>query len=313
MVSFYFKEVKKDEEDYNNDEKNEHYAIEFLHKSLMEYMVASYIYDYLDEKFLDKSSKTNEYYINNGKDSLEILWFLFHQKIISDEIANNLIEIIKEKNQDTKDEMAKRFDKFLPYLIEKNFLYESNIENNEPIQKAKNTFYGFWQVMCNLDDKNHMPEDKDLKQKLFGEFISNYINSFNLSNMDLSKIFVHNVTLHNFNLNSSLKINFKGTFLSNLNILTAYDKYFTNINEAHSISNLKINSIFFRAVTFSNKHIFSSIFRNCEFENVIFDCEFIHNNIFIDCTFENCKNIDFKKLNKSDTIFINCTSNSKRI
>ena len=47
------KEVKKDEDDFNPEEKNEQYAIEFLHKSLMEYMVASYIYDYLDENFLE--------------------------------------------------------------------------------------------------------------------------------------------------------------------------------------------------------------------------------------------------------------------
>ena len=311
MVSFYFKEVKKDEDDYVNDEKNEHYAIEFLHKSLMEYMVASYIYDYVIDYFLETKKSSGKYLIDNGTDALKELWYLFHQKIISGEITNNLIEIIKENDQNIKDKLAKRFDEFLPYLIEKEFLYESNIGNNKPIQKAKNTFYGFWQIICTLDNKNHMPEDKDLKQKLVSEFISKYINDFDLSNMDLSETVIHNINLHNFN--SDLRINFKSTFLASLTIWTGTDveKYFVNINEAYSISNLKIKGISFNKVTFSNQHLFSSIFRYCEFENVIFDCELIHNNIFSDCTFKNCKNMDFKKLKKSDNIFIKCTNNGK--
>jgi len=190
MVSFYFKEVKKDEEDINPKEKNEQYAIEFLHKSLMEYMVASYIYDYLDENFLETKRSSGKYIIDDGKDALKELWYLFHQKHLSDEVTNNLIEIIKEKEQSTNDELAKRFDVFLAYLIEKDFLYESNIGNNNPIGKANNTFYGFWQVMCNLDDKNHMPRDKNLKNEIFNQFIKNFIANFNLINMDLSNLFI---------------------------------------------------------------------------------------------------------------------------
>ena len=311
MVSFYFKEVKKDEEDYVNDEKNEHYAIEFLHKSLMEYMVASYIYDYLDEKFLDKSRKTNEYYIDSGKDTLAILWYLFHQKIISGEITNNLIEIIKENNQDTKDEMAKRFDEFLPYLIEKEFLYESNIGNNEPIQKAKNTFYGFWQLMCNLDNKNHMPEDKNLKQKLFSEFISKYINDFDLSNMDLSELFVHNLNLFNFNFNSAFKINFKGAGLFDLDIWTETSQ-FINVNEANRLGGIKIYNVCWDDIVFSNE-IYDSIFKDCQFNNVTFNCEFIYHNIFRNCSFTNCKNMNFKNIKKNKNIFINCTNDDKEM
>lgn len=169
MVSFYFKEVKKDEEDYNPEEKNEHYAIEFLHKSLMEYMVASYIYDDLIECFLETKRSSGKYIINDVNEALKELWYLFHQKRISNEVRNNLIEIIKEKEQNINDELAERFDVFLPYLIQKDFLYESKIGNNNPIEKAQNTFYGFWQVMCNLDDKNHMPEEQALKNKLFSQ------------------------------------------------------------------------------------------------------------------------------------------------
>lgn len=316
MVSFYFKEVKKDEEDYNPEEKNEHYAIEFLHKSLMEYMVASYIYDDLIDCFLETKRSSGKYIIDDGKDALEILWYLFHQKRISDEITTNLIEILQENPQDTKDELAKRFDKFLPYLIEKDFLYKSDIENNKPIQKAKNTFYGFWQVMCNLDDKNHMPKEKALKQKLFNEFIFDNINEFNLIHMNLSNIYIFDIRLFAFKeiffYRYSFKINLNNTDLSNVKI-RGNNTDFININEALEIYSAKISNINFHNVNFFAKTT-DSIFSNCEFKNVIFekDVDSIEQNLFINCTFEDCKNIDFEQLETFNT-FLNSTNNGKII
>lgn len=313
MVSFYFKEVKKDEEDFNPEEKNEHYAIEFLHKSLMEYMVASYIYDYLDEKFLDKSSKTKRYHIDSGEEALEKLWYLFHQKQISNEVTDNLIEIIKEKDQSTNDELAKRFDVFLPYLIEKDFLYESTIGNNNPINKAKNTFFGFWQVMCNLDDKNHIPEDEGLKQKIFNQFIKTNIQSFNLINMDLSNLYIFQINLYfieNFGL--FFKINLKNVELIYVNVW-AEKKQYIKINEAQGLSSVRIENIYFEDITFLTETISDSIFKDCDFINVRFKNPNLYRNIFQNCTFVNCKEIDFKELKKLDNHFINCTNDDKNL
>lgn len=313
MVSFYFKEVKKDEEDFNPEEKNEHYAIEFLHKSLMEYMVASYIYDYLDEKFLDKSSRTQKYHIDSGEGALKELWHLFHQKRISDEVTNNLIEIIKEKEQSTNDELVKRFDTFLPYLIKKDFLYESIIGNNNPIGKAKNTFYGFWQVMCNLDDKNHMPRDKNLKGEIFNQFIKTYITDFNLINMDLSNLFIFHTNIYFIKgMGLFCGINLKDVELIYINIFSQ-EKQFININEARIVSNVRIENIYFEDIIFSSEMINNSIFKDCDFINVKFGNSILYENIFQNCTFENCNDIDFYKLKRNNNHFINYTNDDEEI
>lgn len=308
MVSFYFKEVKKDEEDFNPEEKNEHYAIEFLHKSLMEYMVALYIYDYLIDCFLETKRSSGKYIIDNGNEALKELWHLFHQKQISNEVTNNLIEIIKEKEQSTNEELAKRFDTFLPYLIEKDFLYESNIGNNNPIGKAKNTFYGFWQIMCNLDDKNHIPENIKLKKKLFDQFIKDEISQFNLTNMDLSKIFISNGNLY---LTDSARINLRDTHLIYINIW-AIKKQCLNLHETAKISSIRIENIYFENIAFYTKNISESIFQNCEFINVKFKKLSLYENIFQNCIFTNCKEIDFEKL-KEENYFINCTNDNEKI
>ena len=313
MVSFYFKEVKKDEDDFNPEEKNEHYAIEFLHKSLMEYMVASYIYDYLKDNFLETKRSSGKYIIDDGKEALKELWYLFHQKHLSDEVTNNLIEIIKEKEQNINDELAKRFDIFLPYFIEKDFLYESNIGNNNPINKAKNTFYGFWQVVCNLDDKNHIPKDKNLKQRLSSQFIKDNICGFNLINMDLSDIVVANNNLYFIqNINPFFRINLKNVELIFVNIWSE-EKQYININEAKTISSVVIENIYFDDITFFTERISTSIFKGCKFINVKFEKSIVFRNIFQDCIFENCKQIDFNKLKKNNHYFINCTNDGKEI
>lgn len=306
MVSFYFKEVKKDEEDFNPEEKNEHYAIEFLHKSLMEYMVASYIYDYLKDNFLETKRSSGKYIIDDGKDALEELWYLFHQKQISNEVINNLVEIIEENNQDINDEMAKRFDKFLPYLIEKDFLLKSDIEDNNPIKKAKNTFYGFWEVLTSLDNKNHMPEDKNLKQKLFNEFVSkNRIKS----NLDLSNIHISDKTLYLLN---SCKIDFNNTFLIRVNILSniefTYDVYLENLE---FIFNSTIHDITFYKLEFMTG--ISLILERCVFDNIDFGNYLRSQIIFKFCTFINCKNIDIEEMNKNDSLFIHCTKDGEKI
>jgi len=317
MVSFYFKEVKKDEDDFNPEEKNEQYAIEFLHKSLMEYMVASYIYDYFKDNFLETKRSSGKYIIDDGKEALKELWYLFHQKRISYEVTNNLIEIIKEKEQITNAELAKRFDVFLPYLIEKDFLYESTIGNNNPINKAKNTFYGFWQVICNLDDKNHMPEDEGLKYKIFEQFILDNVSEFNLINMDLSNMDIGNIIY--FATSNGFQINFSGVDLVTSLLIGRNNDFHDifisdeviNLNEAKTIFHTKILDTTFNDCSFTNVVLKMSHFRKCIFEKVYFK-NYCIDVVFQDCIFKNCDEIDFDKL-KENNHFINCTNDGEKI
>jgi hypothetical protein len=103
MVSFYFKEVKNDNNDIQDMQyRNEDYAIEFLHKSLMEYMVSLYIYESIKKSFL-KKDEDEEYIICENKNALENLWNVSYKKEITHEIQNNIEEqSYMKKNQTVK-------------------------------------------------------------------------------------------------------------------------------------------------------------------------------------------------------------------
>jgi len=312
MVSFYFKEVHKDENDDNTQERNEHYAIEFLHKSLMEYMVSTYIYDTLKEEFLETKRKTGKYVIESGKDALEILWKLFHKKEISAEIQQNLVYIIEEDVQNDRDGLAKRLDEFLPYLVAKDFLYFSAVEDDNPMQKANNTFYGFWNVLSSLDNKNHMPKDLSIKQKLFNK-ISLYTNypHFDVSNIDVSNLRIYNMILEN-----NLKhMNFEDAKLVNVSILNIISGILRNSNlyKVDKISYSFIAGVKFKNCKFEDVDLFNTTMEECKFENVIFDFFFIGRNVFGNCTFINCPEINFEELKEQNVVFINCTNDGEKI
>jgi len=316
MVSFYFKESKKHQNDDENiDDRNEKYAIEFLHKSLMEYMVASYIYDEIKREFLKTTQDRRKevYVIDKGEEALEILWRLFYNKQISIEIIKNLIAIIEEECQEDKDKLAQRFDEFLPYLIEKDFLYENKIDELNPIKKSENTFYGFWNILSYLDDKNHMPTDLDLKQKLF-----NIINIFsnreglNLSNCDFS-----NLNLLNLVIKKELEtIDFTNARLFNTQIfnLTYPQNVINNtLLTVHNISFVKLYKIGFKDAIFNVKIMNDVNFVFCYFDNIQNDLNIESTVLFKNCEFVNCPNINFKELKKQGAIFINCTNDGEEI
>jgi uncharacterized protein YjbI with pentapeptide repeats len=314
MISFYFKEIKKDEDDEGIEERSEKYAIEFLHKSLMEYMVALNAYDIIFDEFLETKRKTGKYVIDDGKKALEKLWVLFNKKSISYEVISNLENIIKEnENQAEKDELAKRFDKFLPYFVEKDFLYEYSIDNNSyPSGKMKSVLIGFWIVFSNLNNKNHMSDNLKIKERLIDKLrlLSNY-SYINLDYSDLSNLNL-DYTVFSRNLNT---INFRNSNAHRMNIYNfSYDSKEkhknTNLNEMKYMSKCYIEGVDFKDCEFKIEDIHDTEFDLCDFINVSFNTSFYGNCIFRNCIFRNCLNIDFEKLRVD---FINCTNNEESI
>lgn len=166
LISFYFQEVNKNSKDDVEDSNN--YAIEFLHKSLQEYLVAEKIYDEV-LRFVDKDRK-EKYSIKDYKEVLKIIWELFSSEAISQEIQNYLLEIIKNGNQEQNIELAKRMASFLDNLFEKDFIYQYNLDTDINImQKSLDVFSAYWIVLSNLDAKENFI--KENYKKKFDDFI----------------------------------------------------------------------------------------------------------------------------------------------
>ena len=300
LISFYFQEVKKDGDDDHADDDNNNYAIEFLHKSLQEYLVAEKIFDEIFR--LTEKDRKGKYFITDYTDVLKIIWELFSHKKISEEIKTYLIEILKNhENKEELNELAKRLSSFLVELFEKDFIYSFNLsEDTNPMQKSLNTFYGYWIILSNLGgNENYI--HTDFKNK-FAKYLidinmplhivdkgtySLETDGFNLSYQKLneiwlSKIDLDNSNLCNINLESSI-VNFS-TFNSS-NIQKSNFKNCSLYNaEMHgsNLSNSDFTNANLRFVNFAHTNL-----TNVNFTNVILDNAFLQNVILTDTIFNN--------------------------
>ncbi len=139
MVSFYFKETTKNYKDDNRENKG-NYAVEFLHKSLQEYMTAEKIWREVQE-------------LSNKKDSFfKEVFELFAPKLLSPEVARDLIDIIQQADETLKQVVAKKFQRFFPELLKHDFLYKYEYHPGpatmvSPTEQSRHVFYGFWTIL----------------------------------------------------------------------------------------------------------------------------------------------------------------------
>ncbi len=293
LISFYFQEVNKNSEDDGEDSNN--YAIEFLHKSLQEYLVAEKIYDEV-LRLISKDKK--KYFIKDYKGVLEIVWELFSSKTISIEIQNYLIEIIKNGNQEQNIELAKRMASFLGELFEKDFIYQYNLDTDINImQKTFDVFYGYWIVLINLGLNENFINEKFSEK--YNKYII-YLMKDNLESMGMGTI-----------IRNSYHLNFNCQMISN-----AYwvGSFFQNIN----FSNSTLIQIDFTSCYFSNMIFKETIFKNCNFSHAHFDyLSFVEtkiNNCYFtdlslnEISFSNSelKKVNFMNAKMNKTNFSNC-------
>lgn len=290
LISFYFQEVQKDRDD--DIEDNGNYAIEFMHKSLQEYLVAEKMFDEM-LRLIEKDRK-KKYFITDYKDVLKISWGLFSSRQISQEIQTYLIDIIENhEDEEEKFELADRLSSFLPELFKKDFLYEFILnEDIYPMKKSLNVFYGYWTVLSNLGTKkNYILSDfnKEFYEKLltlstnyFLSFvvrgdINNGVCSLNLSYQQMICSWLVGVHFSNTNLDST---NFGGSRLN--------DSWFincslnnTNFKECDlrgakmygcDFRNTNLNNADLRNVEFINQAIHQeNVFKNTQLNNILID------------------------------------------
>lgn len=208
MVAFYTGEVPKVDERENENDRDFDYGIEFLHKSLPEYLCAEKIWRSILEKFL--VGKPQE-----GEHALKYLYEIFGAKVISQEIVRYLIEIIQNDTHTNKSQLFGRLAQFLGYFTSRDFL-PSN-EKSPPLDTIIANFYGYWTVVSALNQKINLfrSEYKDHLTKYLKLLVHNPTMSYcDLSYQDLSSIF-----LQGANLQSA---NFMGANLMNANLQSTY-------------------------------------------------------------------------------------------
>jgi uncharacterized protein YjbI with pentapeptide repeats/archaellum biogenesis ATPase FlaH len=293
LISFYFQEVNKNSQDEVDDSNN--YAIEFLHKSLQEYLVAEKIYDEV-LRLISKDKK--KYFIKDYKGVLEIVWELFSSKTISFEIQNYLIEIIKNGNQEENIELAKRMASFLGELFEKDFIYQYNLDTDINImQKSFDVFYGYWTVLINLGlNENFI--NKNFSEK-YNKYII-YLMKDNLESMGMGTL-IKNLYHLDFKYQNISRAYFVGCFFQNIDFLDSI------------LRRIDFSNCFFIDIIFEKTD-----FNNCNFSHARFDDTIFKESKINNCNFSNLniRKIDFSnsklqkvnfmyaKMNKAD--FSNC-------
>lgn len=297
LISFYFQEVNKNSEDDVDDSNN--YAIEFLHKSLQEYLVAEKIYDEV-LRLIDKDRK-GKYSIKDYKEVLKIIWELFSSKIISKEIQKYLIEIIKNGKEEQNIELAQRMASFLDELFEKDFIYQYNIDTDTNImRKSFDIFYGYWTVLSNLGLRENFIDSN------FSEKFTTYIMNFRsellaTDRMELGIIIICKyISNLNFEYQKLRTVNWSGCAFSNINF--SHGRLMIDFSNAY-LHNISFNKTILKDCNFLYTELNKVDFEETEISNSYF----VYTD-FIDISFCNSKlnKLNFIKAKLNKTNFSNC-------
>lgn len=301
MIAFYFQEVHKNIKDKNKKELDENYAIEFLHKSLMEYMSAEYIFKEI-KRFIGKDSYTQEYTIIRNEEAINLIDKLFSNKFLSNEIVYNLVEIIKNHSQpDEKEELSKRLISFLNYFLNKGFT--KNYDDRNTLIVLINNFYGYWTILSNVKKGifDKLPRQgyivylfKMIKDLNFNAYIN--LSESSLNNQNLSHVNFENVNLTNCSFfNSKVE-----------HVTMPMHTYSWTGNsskrdfERTKFNNQKLNGTIFNNSNFSSLIIENTVIEKCEFSNARFYYNSFINNEIKKCYFSDSR---FKSVKIKDCKF----------
>ena len=154
LTSFYIKETKKAQDDEALEDKHK-YAIEFLHKSLYEYLACEYLWKETKGFFLeeDKNGKYKRYKFEEVQRKIQEL---FSKIRLREEMMEHLTGIIDDDIDDIKEhqDLMQQMAKYLPKLVKEGFLYEYRSTDKcqyNAQQQELNCFHGFWVIFGQLN------------------------------------------------------------------------------------------------------------------------------------------------------------------
>jgi len=285
MIAFYFKEVKLTDNG-SSAEDDGNYAIEFLHKSLREYMTAEKIAYTLIDEFLDKRKSSERYVLEDFDHAFSLLQSLF-KHTISDEIVDHLLDILEIQTEAIKPELETRLISFFPDLLNASFLKDYDYrEGKSPSYISANIFHGFWSIASHLGmSRNYLP--KELRQSA-----SNFLSQVSLSKGRLYRLrFDH----QDFSTATFYKISFSNCSFFNTNFEGCY--FFDIEFDSCSFDHVNFISCEFSAATFFHCEI-----RNCTFDGSKFKEKGFLNSEITDCSFSDIKSY-VKKLFAASVYF----------
>lgn len=164
LTVFFFQERRKPQSDRNEQDRSHEFGIEFLHKSLYEYLACEYLWRSIKAFFLDVD-EDGDYKNYEVKQVAAKTQEWFAHTRLTEETVGYLKEMI---NEDTKahEELAKRMGYYLPKLLQYGFMREYRMpklkSNHEPPftveQQNLHAFHAFLLVFgelnsCNIDEK----------------------------------------------------------------------------------------------------------------------------------------------------------------
>lgn len=288
MVAFYFQESEKPAEDGYEESKD--YVVEFLHKSLEEYMVAEKIVHDTKNYFTSKNSD-GEYTVDDARRGLEILNETF-SKQISWEIRDYIIELVESLDDSSKEELSRRLSLYLEDYAKHDFIFKYDSATQVgPIQFSANTFLGVWVLLKSVDGKRNYLDNQDVRQKVVDYFIfySNSDTFASHTDVNFQSFAGTKITGANYlGINGIVSVDFRNTEI--------FHSVFVGTNiVATAFDDSEIFGTGFHDVTIEN-----SSFRGCEisemtFENVVFDNVNFSGSFIAAWRF---KNVKFKRTNK---------------
>jgi len=186
LTSFYLKETSKNKKDSVRDDESHDYAIEFLHKSLYEYLACEHLWEATKNFFLERNqADPDEYKDHSLNDVQRKLQDLFASTSMTYETMEYMEEIINQDRAD-HDPLSKRMSYFLPRLLKNGFLFDYSVKQNagnpnlNVEQQSLNLFHNFWLILGNLNlvmlQKERFIDSK--WETLMEDNFLNYINDF---------------------------------------------------------------------------------------------------------------------------------------
>lgn len=258
MLAFYMKQVTPNPAIH----KVEDGAIEFLHKSLQEYLAAEKMLNEL-LKIIVKTEQ-GDYIYHTEFQILEIIENLFAPKQVSEEIEEYLIQRLVNLPQQQKEELFNRLHSYLDNFCDCQFLTKIPKQQN-PIQTIFSIFFSYWKILRPLSNEEIVLNDSWiylLQLYSISQFKNNYEQFYvNLSNT--SSIFKKLKEIHFFNSNFSNSQWYHSEFIN------------CHFNFVSFSSSIVKNTIFFNThfftVSFKNIELDKNEFRHCSFTNLIME------------------------------------------
>ena len=259
MVSFYFNEMEvKDQSDQGKT-----FVVEFLHKSLEEYMVAEKITNAFIASYNNQDSN-GDYIVNDSESSLKVINQLFSNKQLSEEVATYIREILSNIPTKDKEKAGNRLFLFFNEMLEVDFIGDYNrIGRKNPIESSLLCFAGCWSILKNIFPYRNLANEVTSQKIMF------YINS--IENFFIEFDYYGGISYQKFS-----NINMWG--LSSFLYIDIFDVYFDNcIFKASTLEHLHLVNWHFNHSEF-NGVIRSTEFTTCNIENFSFD-----STVFFEC------------------------------